>query len=154
MIFVDSNIPMYLVGADHPNKAGARRLLEQAVVENEPLATDAEVLQELLHRYAAIRRREAIAPAWNAILGVVDVIHPIELEDVSRAQRLVAAVATLSARDAIHLAVMQRRGINRILTFDTGFVMRLSNHVVRTVTLRAGATLTPASPPTRRSGPS
>ena len=27
----------------------------------------------------------------------------------------------LSARDAVHLAVMQRRGISRILTFDTGF---------------------------------
>ena len=27
MIFIDSNVPMYLVGADHPNKAIARQLL-------------------------------------------------------------------------------------------------------------------------------
>ena len=121
MIFIDSNIPMYLVGADHPNKAAARLLLEQAVIDNEPLATDAEVLQELLHRYTAIGRRDAIGPAWDAIVGVVDVIHPVELEDVTRARRLVAAAPSLSARDAVHLAVMQRRGINRILTFDTGF---------------------------------
>jgi uncharacterized protein len=121
VIFVDSNIPMYLVGADHPNKHLARRLLEQAVVENEPLATDAEVLQELLHRYTAIGRRDAIGPAWEALVGVVDVIHPIEVEDVSRARRLVDATAALSARDAVHLAVMQRRGITRILTFDAGF---------------------------------
>ncbi len=121
MIFVDSNIPMYLVGADHPNKIAARLRLEQAIVDNEPMATDAEVLQELLHRYSAISRRDAIGPAWEAIVGVVDVIHPIEIEDVTRARRLIASAPTLSARDAVHLAVMQRRGISRILTFDSGF---------------------------------
>jgi predicted nucleic acid-binding protein len=121
MIFVDSNIPIYLIGADHPNKAAARRLLERAVVDNEPLSTDVEVLQELLHRYLAIQRRDAIGPAWDAIVGVVDVIHPIEREDVDRARRLVGVAATLSARDAIHVAVMQRHGIARILSFDTGF---------------------------------
>jgi uncharacterized protein len=121
VIFVDSNIPMYLVGADHPNKAAARRLLERAIVENEPLATDAEVLQEILHRFSAIARRDAIEPTIEAILGVVDVVHPIELEDVQRARRLLGTADRLSARDAIHLAVMQRRGIERILTFDSGF---------------------------------
>jgi len=121
MIFVDSNIPMYLVGADHPNKAAARRLLERVVVDNEPLATDVEVLQELLHRYLAIRRRDAIGPAWDAIVGVVDVIHPIEREDVERARSLIGVAHALSARDALHVAVMQRRGITRILSFDAGF---------------------------------
>ena len=121
MIFVDSNIPMYLVGAGHPNKAAARRLLERAIVDSEPLTTDVEVLQELLHRYLAIDRRDAIGPAWDAIVGVVDVIHPIEREDVERARRLVGVAGNLSARDALHVAVMQRRGIARILTFDIGF---------------------------------
>jgi predicted nucleic acid-binding protein len=121
VIFIDSNIPMYLVGADHPNKVAARLRLEHAVVDNEPLASDAEVLQEILHRYTAIGRRDAIGPAWDSLVGVVDVVHPIELEDVTRARRLVGSAPTLSARDAVHLAVMQRRGITRILTFDTGF---------------------------------
>lgn len=121
MIFVDSNVPMYLVGAEHPNKMIARRRLEAAIVEDEPLVSDAEVLQELLHRYTAIGRRDAIGPAWEALLGVVDVVHPIELEDVTRARRLAETAPGLSARDAVHLAVMQRRGIARILTFDTGF---------------------------------
>jgi len=121
MIFVDSNVPMYLIGAEHPNKGAARRLLERAVVDNEPLSTDVEVLQELLHRYLAIQRRDAIGPAWEAIIGVVDVVHSIEREDIERARRLVATAATLSARDALHLAVMQRHGITRILSFDAGF---------------------------------
>lgn len=121
MIFVDSNIPMYLVGAAHPNKEAARRLLERAVVDNEPLATDAEVLQELLHRYTALGRHDAIGPAFDALLGVVDVVHPIELDDVARARRLVGPSGRLSARHAVHLAVMQRREIHRILSFDAGF---------------------------------
>jgi predicted nucleic acid-binding protein len=121
LIFVDANIPMYLVGADHPNKVAARRLLEQAIVDNESLATDVEVFQELLHRYAAIGRRDAIAPAWEALLGVVDVVHQIEIEDVTRARRLVERSVGRSARDAIHIAVMQRWEIDRILTFDQAF---------------------------------
>jgi hypothetical protein len=72
MIFVDSNIPMYLVGAAHPHKADAQQLLEASVSARERLVTDAEVLQEILHRYAAINRRDAIQPAFDALLGVVD----------------------------------------------------------------------------------
>jgi predicted nucleic acid-binding protein len=121
VIFVDSNIPMYLVGADQPTKARARRLIERAIVDDEPLATDAEVLQEILHRYVAINRREAIEPAFDSLLGIVDVVHPIEAVDVGRARRLLTSTARLSARDAIHIAVMQRRDIDRVLSFDAAF---------------------------------
>lgn len=51
MIFVDSNIPMYLAGQSHPHKVDAQRMLERAVAMNERLVTDAEVLQEILHRH-------------------------------------------------------------------------------------------------------
>jgi predicted nucleic acid-binding protein len=121
VIFVDSNIPMYLVGTDHPNKQVARRLVERAIVENEPLATDVEVLQEILHRFVAINRREAIGPAFDALLGVVDIVHPIDRTDVGRARRLVSNSGDFSARDAIHIAVMRRYDIDRILTFDAAF---------------------------------
>jgi hypothetical protein len=121
VLLIDSNVPMYLVGADHPNKHAARRLLERAIVDDEALVTDAEVLQEILHRYVAIGRPEAIGPAFDAILGVVDQVHSIELDDVQRARRLLARTPRLSARDAVHVAVMQHRGIDRILSFDAGF---------------------------------
>ena len=103
------------------NKHAARRLLERAIADGDALATDAEVLREILHRYTAIERREAIGPAFDAILGVVDVVHPIELADVQRARRPAASSTHLSARDAVHVAVMRRREIDRILSFDTGF---------------------------------
>jgi hypothetical protein len=121
VIFVDSNIPMYLVGAAHPNKAAARRLLEQCINRGERLVADAEVLQEILHRYHAIRRPDAIQPAFDALLGVVDEVYPIEVTDVERARDLMAGLSALSARDAIHVSVMKRHGVHRVLSFDMGF---------------------------------
>ncbi|HVZ72388.1 MAG TPA: type II toxin-antitoxin system VapC family toxin [Polyangia bacterium] len=121
MIFVDSNIPMYLVGQPHPNKSGARRLVEAAVEAGERLVTDAEVLQEILHRYVALDRRDAIQPAFDAILGVVDEVIPIVAADVERAKAIVLGRKRLSARDALHVAVMEREGVARIMTFDAGF---------------------------------
>jgi len=120
VIFVDSNIPMYLVGAPHPNKEAAQRRLDRAVLDAERLVTDAEVLQEILHRYVAIDRREAIEPAFDVLLGVVDAVLPIELADVQRARKLLAT-PRLQARDAIHVAVMQAHDIGRVLTFDRAF---------------------------------
>lgn len=70
MIFVDSNVPMYLVGAPHPNKVEALRLLEAAVVGRERLVTSAEVLQEILHRYVAIERRDALHAALMLRHGI------------------------------------------------------------------------------------
>jgi predicted nucleic acid-binding protein len=120
VILIDSNVPMYLVGADHPNKTAARSLLEVAVARRERLVTDAEVIQEILRRYAAIDRRTFIEPAMDALLGVVDEVYPIELLDVTRARDIVLS-SRLTARDAIHVAIMQRHGIARIMTFDDDF---------------------------------
>ena len=121
MIFVDSNVPMYLVGAAQPHKVDAQRLLERLVSERRRLVTDVEVLQEILHRYAAIDRRDAIQAAFDAILGIVDEILAIDKPAAERAKEIVLGHSKLSPRDAIHIAVMERRGVRRILSFDAGF---------------------------------
>ena len=121
MIFVDSNIPMYLVGAAHPHKADAQRLLEGAVASGDRLVTDAEVLQEILHRYAAINRCQAIQPAFDAVNDLVDEVFSITLVDVERAKSIVLGKRRLSARAALHAAVMERKRIERIMSFDSGF---------------------------------
>jgi predicted nucleic acid-binding protein len=121
MIFIDSNIPMYLVGGPHAHKADAQRLLEQCIADQERLVSDAEVFQEILHRYVAIDRRDAIQPAFDALLGTVDEIFAVDLAAVERAKTIVLGAPRLSARDALHLAVMQRHQIERILSFDAGF---------------------------------
>ena len=121
MILVDSNIPMYLVGAPHAHKVDAQRWLEKLVSERQRLVTDAEVLQEILHRYVAINRRDAIQLAFDSLLGIVDEVLAVDRSVVERAKVIVLGYKHLSARDAVHLAVMEQHGIDRILTFDSGF---------------------------------
>jgi predicted nucleic acid-binding protein len=120
VILVDSNIPMYLVGSPHPHKADAQRLLEKLIADRERLVTDAEVLQEILHRYVAIDRRDAIQPAFDALLGVVDEVLNVDRRTVERAKQIVLGYRRLSARDAVHLSVMEQNGIHEILSFDSG----------------------------------
>ena len=121
MILDDSNIPMYLVGAEHAHKIDAQRLLERCIAERRRLVTNAEVLQEILHRYSAIERPEAIQPALDALLGVVDEVLAVEKEDVLGARDILMGSPELSSRDALHLAIMRRHGIENILSFDRGF---------------------------------
>ena len=121
MIFVDSNIPMYLVGAAHPLKTEAQVIVERLIAAGERLVTDAEVLQEILHRYTAINKREAIGPALQATLDVVDEVISVEKTDVLRAGEISQSPALLSPRDAVHIAIMERHGIRSIFSFDADF---------------------------------
>jgi predicted nucleic acid-binding protein len=121
VILVDSNIPMYLVGTPHAHKSDARRLLEKVVSERQSLVTDAEVLKEVLHRYVAIDRRDAIQPAFDALIGIVDQVLAVDRSIAERAKQIVLGYRQLSARDAVHIAVMEHHGIEQIMTFDSGF---------------------------------
>ncbi len=121
MIFVDSNVPMYLIGTEHPNKPIARRIVERALVDGQRLVTDAEVFQEILHRYVAINRLDAIGPAFDELSQIVSEIFPIDYTDTLRAKALVLTTPRLSARDALHLAIVGRHNVSAVMSFDTGF---------------------------------
>ena len=79
------------------------------------------MLQEILHRYVAIDRRDAIQPAFDALLGIVDQVLAVDGTAAERAKEIVLGHRQLSARNAIHLAVMEQHGIEQILSFDSGF---------------------------------
>ena len=128
MIFVDSNVPMYLVGAPHPNREGLAMFLQGR--PDEDYVTSAEVYQEILHRYVAIDRRPAIDDAFALLDDLVVEVFPVTREDVGAAGRIAERDDHLSARDCLHLAVMSAHRVSRILTFDEGFdrypgIMRL-----------------------------
>lgn len=121
MIFIDSNIPMYLIGADHPNKERTISILERFVRDETRLVTDAETLQEILHRSSAINRREAVQPAYDTLLGIIDEVFPVDADDVIRAKDLLLTHKGVSARDAVHTAVMKKRKVDHIFSFDAGY---------------------------------
>jgi len=112
---------MYLIGAAHPHKTEAQVILERLIAAGQRLVTDAEVLEEILHRYTTIEKREAIGPALQVTLDIVDEVIPIEKAEVLRAGETVQNRALMSARDAVHIAVMERHRIRSILSFDADF---------------------------------
>ncbi len=120
-IFIDSNIPMYLIGADHPLKHRSKVILDGLVADNARLITNVEVYQEISHRYCAIDRRQAIPVAFAVLDEIVDEILPVDREDLDIAKNLIMTHTAVSARDALHAAHIQRYKIRTILSFDKGF---------------------------------
>ncbi len=121
MVFVDANIPMYLMGDDHSHKIECQRLVERFASERRRLVTSSEVFQELLHRYVGPERREALEAAFHTLRGVVDNVFSVREQDVFAAKDLAHAHPRLSSRDAVHAAVMRRNHVSEILSFDRGF---------------------------------
>ena len=121
MIFIDSNVPMYLVGAAHPNKDRAVAVLTEFALQGERFITDVGVYQEILHRYVAIQRPDAIDAAFETLDGIVDDVFTFGMPEVRAARALLNSASRLSARDALHAAVMRKAGASRILSFDAGF---------------------------------
>lgn len=121
MIFVDSNIPMYVAGKEHPHKAPAQRLLEQARGGGVEICTSTEVLQEILHRYFGLHRPDLARAVYELFVEICPTVLPVTLADTDRAKDLLSGAERISVRDAIHAAVMLNNGIQNVATFDAGF---------------------------------
>lgn len=112
---------MYLIGSEHPNRQRSDLLIREVERRGVPLVTDAEVFQEICHRYSALGRREFIQPGFDALSQLTDVVFPIEFQNVEDAKDLLANHRQVSARDALHVAVMRHHGVEQVLSFDSGF---------------------------------
>ncbi len=121
MILVDSNILMYAAGSDHPNKRPSLAVLESIAEGNLDAAINAEVLQEILHRYRALGRWTEGRQVFDAARSIFTVVLPITLETLDTARRLLDKSSRLSARDALHAAVVLRHGLGGICSYDTDF---------------------------------
>lgn len=120
-VFVDSNIPMYAAGREHPNRAPAIRFLEQTRDGKIEACTSTEVLQEILYRYSSLARLDLARTVYDALVEICPVILGVTLADSDRSRDLVCGPGNLSARDAFHAAVMINHGIEWIATFDADF---------------------------------
>ena len=121
MVFVDSNVPMYVAGRDHPLREPARRFLERARGGEVEICTSTEVLQEILYRYAALKRLDLASAVYDLFVQLCPTVLPVTLADTDRAKGLVVSSPGLSVRDAVHAAVMLNHDIHEVATFDAGF---------------------------------
>jgi predicted nucleic acid-binding protein len=121
MIFVDSNIPMYVAGREHPNRGPSLRLLERARAGEIRICSSTEVLQEILYRYTSIERRELGYRVYDLFVALCPVVFSVTLADTDRAKELLTRTHGPSVRDAVHAAVMLNNDVEEIATFDRGF---------------------------------
>lgn len=120
-VFVDSNVPMYVAGREHPNRTPARQFLEAVRRGEFEAHTSTEVLQEILYRYSSLRRLDMASQAYDLFVQICPVVLPVTLADTDRAKALVCGKGQASPRDAIHAAVMLNNDLKVIATFDEDF---------------------------------
>jgi hypothetical protein len=120
-VFIDSNIPMYVAGREHPHRDPARRFLAQVQAGKVEGCTSTEVLQEILYRYSALRRLDLAREVYDLFVQLCPVVFSVTLADTDRARDLLVATPGISARDAIHAAVMFNHDVEWIASFDRGF---------------------------------
>ena len=120
--FIDTNVPIYAAGRAHPLKEPCAQLLILVAEHPYTFVTDAEVLQELLHRYLALRlwpQGRAVLRGFSTLME--DRIENVQASDVAYAAGLADGYPELGGRDLLHAAVMQRLGVRRIISADRGF---------------------------------
>jgi predicted nucleic acid-binding protein len=120
-VFIDSNLPMYVAGQRHPNREPARRFLARVKHGDVRGCTSTEVLQEILYRYSALHRLDLAGEVYELFVQLCPEVLPVTLADTDRARDLLLAFEGVSARDAVHAAVMLNNGVKQIATFDQGF---------------------------------
>lgn len=112
---------MYVAGSEHPNRELSRAFLERAQNGEFDICTSTEVLQEILYRYSAIGRRDTAQEVYDLFAELCPAVLPVTLADTDRARNLIGTVRGISARDAVHAAVMLNHEVTWIASFDKGF---------------------------------
>ena len=85
-------------------------------LSGDPLNAICPTLYHELHREVRVEPVDLKTPAGSARLHAL-----LADADVERGKTIVLERPSLSARDALHVAVMQRHAVARILSFDAGF---------------------------------
>ena len=112
---------MYAAGGGHPNREPSLRLLERVQSGEIEGCSSTEVLQEILYRYSALGRIDLGAEVYDLFVRICPVIFDVTVADTDTARNLLLEVEWISARDAVHVAVMKSHGVEAVATFDTGF---------------------------------
>jgi len=121
VIFVDANIFMYAAGAAHTNKGPSVEFLRQAASGEIEVCTDAEVFQEVLHRYRAIGRWEDGRHVFGLVSRIIPVVHPVDRDVMEQAVDILDRHPALMARDGLHAAVCAVHGITKFCSYDRDF---------------------------------
>lgn len=121
MIFLDTNIFLYVSGPAHPHRRACAALLQRIAKNDLEATTSSEVLQEILYVLdPRARRRDAITLTQHLLLLFPNLL-PVSGRDAARACELLQRYPRISVRDAIHAATMLQNGVKRLVSVDPDF---------------------------------
>lgn len=120
-VFIDTAVVMYAAGADHELKSPCQRILTRVAEGLLDAVTSVEVVQEIFHRFMALRRPEQGASIARDTLDLFAPVLPVTHAVMRRMPELVEAYPSLAARDLIHVATCLQEGIRDIVSPDRGF---------------------------------
>lgn len=121
--FLDTSIPIYAAGRPSEHKVACTRVLEK--IENKELkvATDTEVVQEILFRYGRLEMpKEGLELSHNVLrLGML--VLPVARKDIEDMLSLYETYHSkgVPPRDALHVAVMRNHGLSKVISIDKHF---------------------------------
>ena len=121
MILVDTNVLMYAAGVPGEFKERSASYVQRVAAGGIDAVLDAEVLQEVLHRYRALDRWGDGRRLFDLARTLFPVVLPITAGVVDRARVLLDAYPHLMARDALHAAVVLLNELDGICSFDRDF---------------------------------
>ena len=112
---------MYAGGGPHPMRQPAVRIVELARDGHLEAVISAEVVQEILHRFVAIKRPDVGPQMARDALDLFGPVLPITHAVMDRMPDLVGRYPNLAARDLVHVATCLEHGIATIVSPDQGF---------------------------------
>jgi predicted nucleic acid-binding protein len=119
--FVDSNVIMYAVGAEHPYRCPCLDALDRIIRESLPAIVSSEIHQEILHRYLSLGLPQMAQQVSAQLETIIPTTLPVTLADIRRVRQLAERYPALRARDLLHAAVMLENGLSHILSTDRHF---------------------------------
>lgn len=122
MKLIDANVFIYAAGRPHPLQEPSRTVLARVANGEHDANTDVEVLQELLNYYHRNGSLEYGRGVFRNAVGIFPQPIAIDAGIMESAEVILAKHANdISARDAIHAAVVQKRSLEGIISADRGF---------------------------------
>ena len=121
MKLLDTNVFVYAQGRPHLYYEPCRALVDKLGDDSSGYTIDTELLREILHVYSVRGERLLAFSTFDRLLVLFSNPIPITREVMVMARHLLERYPALSARDAIHAAVVQTQGLEGIVTTDQVF---------------------------------
>jgi len=112
---------MYAAGAPHKFKMPSLKFLHDVARLEYDCCTNAEILQEVLHRYRSIGRWEEGKEVYFLARKIVPNVQSITAEITDKAVDLMDKYPDLLARDCLHVAHCLLSELEGICSFDKDF---------------------------------